>query len=60
MSAPRLLTKLAFFALVSILMGELGIKGKLVADQCGHTLDVSPERVSAISGGEQITGGQSA
>jgi len=25
----------------STLMGELGIDGKLVADQCGHTLDVS-------------------
>jgi hypothetical protein len=24
-----------------MLMGELGIDGKLVADQCGHTLDVS-------------------
>jgi len=25
----------------STLMGELGVDGKLVADQCGHTLDVS-------------------
>ncbi len=25
----------------STLMGELGIDGKLVAGQCGHTLDVS-------------------
>jgi hypothetical protein len=22
-------------------MGDLGVDGKLVADQCGHTLDVS-------------------
>lgn len=25
----------------STLMGDLGVDGKLVADQCGHTLDVS-------------------
>ena len=25
----------------STLMGDLGIDGKLVADQCGHTLDVN-------------------
>ena len=25
----------------STLMGDLGVEGKLVADQCGHTLDVS-------------------
>jgi integrase len=25
----------------STLMGDLGVDAKLVADQCGHTLDVS-------------------
>jgi integrase len=27
----------------STLMGNLGVGGKLVADQCGHTLDVSQD-----------------
>jgi hypothetical protein len=32
----------------STLMGDLGIDGKLVADQCGHTLDVNQNVIGRL------------
>ncbi len=36
-------------------MGDLGIDGKLVADQCGHTLDVSQNvyRQTPVASGQR-------